>query len=162
MGIVQGTTRLVTGAGEAVTATAGAVGGAAVGAVAGSMRGAATGVREGVKVGSHSTPAALLTMGAIGAAGLVEWPIVLGAGGTALVLHQLHAARSGKTTGTTLATTSTAGDRGAAESAAVSVEAAGPTDKPAAAPGPAGTSGAGKTSSTGSVKARPVRSTPQP
>ncbi|MFD9668410.1 hypothetical protein ACFWAY_43640 [Rhodococcus sp. NPDC059968] len=162
MGIAHGTARLVTGAGEAVTATAGAVGGAAVGAVAGSMRGVAGGVREGVRVGSHSTPAALLTMGAIGAAGLVEWPIVLGAGGTALVLHQLHAARSGKKTVTASATTSTVGDRGAAEPAAGSAEAAGPTDKAAAASGPAGKIGAGKSSSTGSVKARPVRPTPQP
>ncbi|MDT2007042.1 hypothetical protein FXW78_25315 [Rhodococcus opacus] len=130
---------MVTGAGEAVTATAGAVGGAAVGAVAGSMRGAAGGVRDGVKVGSHSTPAALLTMGAIGAAGLVEWPIVLGAGGTALVLHQLHTARSGKKTATKSATTS-AGDQAAtAEPAAKS------TAKPA------GKSAAGRKSSTGSM-----------
>ncbi|MGW5149841.1 hypothetical protein [Rhodococcus koreensis] len=162
MGIVQGTTRLVTGAGEVVTATAGAVGGAAVGAVAGSLRGAAGGVREGVKVGSHSTPAAVLTMGAIGAAGLVEWPIVLGAGGTALVLHQLHAARSGTKTATPSAITSTAGGRSATEPVAEPAEAAGPTDAPADAPGPAGKSGAGKPSSTGAVKARPHRPTPQP
>ncbi|RZL74149.1 MAG: hypothetical protein EOP32_35550 [Rhodococcus sp. (in: high G+C Gram-positive bacteria)] len=132
---------MVTGAGEAVTATAGAVGGAAVGAVAGSVRGAVGGVREGVKVGSHSTPAALLTMGAIGAAGLVEWPIVLGAGGTALVLHQLHAARSGKKTATKSATASADVDQVVAAEPA---EAA----KPAADAKPAGKSAARPKSST--------------
>ncbi|RZL74163.1 MAG: hypothetical protein EOP32_35515 [Rhodococcus sp. (in: high G+C Gram-positive bacteria)] len=142
---------MVTGAGEAVTATAGAVGGAAVGAVAGSVRGAAGGVRDGVKVGSHSTPAALLTMGAIGAAGLVEWPIVLGAGGTALVLHQLHSARSGKKTATKSATSSADGDQGAAVKPAATgaPAAAEPAGKSTAKP--AGQSAAGRKPSTGSM-----------
>ncbi|MDV7354524.1 hypothetical protein R4282_16105 [Rhodococcus oxybenzonivorans] len=93
MNILAGTARVVTGAGEAAVATVGAVGGATVGSVVGSLRGTAEGAMEGARYGSHSTPAALLTLGAVGTVGLVEWPLVLAAGGTALVLRQLTPAR---------------------------------------------------------------------
>ncbi|MDI9973844.1 hypothetical protein [Rhodococcus sp. IEGM 1307] len=89
MNLVNGTARAVTGAGEAATATLGAVGGAAVGGLVGSMKGAAVGAAEGARRGSHSTPAAVLTMGAVAVTGVVQWPIVAAVGGTALVLDQL-------------------------------------------------------------------------
>jgi len=74
---------------DATTALAGAVGGAAANGVVGGVRGTAAGVRDGLTNGSHSTPAAALTLVAIGVAGLAEWPVVLGIGGAALLLHQL-------------------------------------------------------------------------
>lgn len=94
MNILNGTAWVLTGAGEAAAATVGAVGGAAVGSVGGSIRGAVEGAVHGAQYGRRSTPAALATMGALGAAGVVEWPIVLAAGGTALVLRQLKPAHS--------------------------------------------------------------------
>ncbi|WP_235870934.1 hypothetical protein [Rhodococcus spongiicola] len=55
------------------------------------MGGVADGTRRGLEVGSRSTPAAILTMAAAGAAGIVDWPVVVTVGGAALVLRQLHA-----------------------------------------------------------------------
>ncbi|MCV7062869.1 hypothetical protein [Mycolicibacterium vaccae] len=74
---------------DATTAAAGAVGGAAVSGVVGGVQGVANGVRTGVSSGSRSSAAAALTLGAVGAAGLVEWPVLLTVGGAALVMHQL-------------------------------------------------------------------------
>jgi len=74
---------------NAATAGAGALGGAAVNGVIGGVRGTAAGIRSGADRGSQSTPAAALTLAAIGAAGLVEWPVLLAVGGTALVVRQL-------------------------------------------------------------------------
>ncbi|WP_163720708.1 hypothetical protein [Mycolicibacterium psychrotolerans] len=81
--------RTVLKAADTTTAAAGAVGGAAINGVAGAVKGAASGVRSGLGSGSQSTTAAALTLGAIGAAGLVEWPVLLTVGGAALVVHQL-------------------------------------------------------------------------
>ncbi len=82
-----------TSAGAAVagsaTATAGALAGGAVGAGLGAMRGAGEGIVEGAKRGSRSTPAAALTAVVLGAAGIVEWPVLLAAGGTALLMNRL-------------------------------------------------------------------------
>ncbi|WP_231750988.1 hypothetical protein [Mycobacterium sp. NAZ190054] len=58
-------------------------------AVVGGVQGVAGGVRAGLSNGSRSPAAAALTLGAIGAAGLVEWPLLLTVGGAALVVHQL-------------------------------------------------------------------------
>jgi hypothetical protein len=66
------------------------VGGAAVNGVVGAVTGAAVGVQKGIDKGSHSTPAAALTLGAIGVAGLVEWPLLLAVGGGALLLRRLN------------------------------------------------------------------------
>ncbi|CAA0127007.1 Uncharacterised protein [Mycolicibacterium vanbaalenii] len=74
---------------DATTATAGAVGGAAINGVVGGAQGAANGVRNGLSSGSRSPAAAALTIGAIGAAGLVEWPLLVTVGGAALVVHKL-------------------------------------------------------------------------
>jgi hypothetical protein len=90
MDIVRGATRLVTETANATTAAAGAVSGAAINGVIGGVQGTAKGVRDGVGSGSHSTPAALLTLGAVGAAGLVEWPVLLTVGGAALLIRQLN------------------------------------------------------------------------
>src|SRR3954471_22753254 len=87
MDIVRGATRLVTETANATTAAAGAVSGAAINGVIGGVQGTAKGVRDGVGSGSHSTPAALLTLGAVGAAGLVEWPVLLTVGGAALLVR---------------------------------------------------------------------------
>src|SRR6202012_5024203 len=94
MGVVDGAvhngSRTVSRAASATTAAAGAVSGAAVNGVLGAVTGAAAGVQKGIDKGSHSTPAAALTLGAIGVAGLVEWPLLLAVGGGALLLRKLN------------------------------------------------------------------------
>ena len=97
MNIMQGAVRVVTRSAEATVATAGAVGGAAVNGVIGGMQGTVSGIKNGMSSGTHSTPAAALTLAAIGATGLVEWPIVLGVGGTALVVRRLAQRSDGQT-----------------------------------------------------------------
>ncbi len=80
-------------AANAITATteaAGAVMGAAVGGVLGSVKGVAEGVASGSRAGAHSTPAAAVGLTAVGALGILEWPVVLAIGGTGLVLRQLN------------------------------------------------------------------------
>jgi hypothetical protein len=88
MSMVSEATRVVTGAASVPTSAVGAVGGGVVGGVNGGIRGAVGGVRDGMRAGSKSTPTAVLTLAAMGAAGLVEWPILLGFGGAAVVLRQ--------------------------------------------------------------------------
>jgi cell division septation protein DedD len=66
------------------------VGGAAVNGAVGAVTGAAQGVKRGVSAGSHSTPAAALALGALGVAGLVEWPVLLAVGGGALLLSKMN------------------------------------------------------------------------
>jgi hypothetical protein len=98
MGVVDGAvhnvSRTVSRAASATTAAAGAVGGAAVNGVVGAVTGAAAGVQKGIDKGSHSTPAAALTLGAIGVAGLVEWPLLLAVGGGALLLRRLNSSHN--------------------------------------------------------------------
>ena len=93
MGVVGGAVRnmgkTVGRVADATTAAAGAVGGAAVNGIVGGVTGAAEGIKRGVSSGSHSTPAAALAMGALGVAGLVEWPVLLAVGGGALLLHRM-------------------------------------------------------------------------
>jgi hypothetical protein len=93
-GAVRNASRTVSRAASATTATAGAVGGAAVNGVVGAVTGAVAGVQKGIDSGSHSTPAAALTLGALGVAGLVEWPILLAVGGGALLLRRLSNSRT--------------------------------------------------------------------
>jgi hypothetical protein len=76
-------------AATATTATAGAIGGAAVNGVVGGVKGAAEGIQHGISSGSKSTPAAALAIGALGVAGVVEWPILLAIGGGALLLRKM-------------------------------------------------------------------------
>lgn len=87
MDIVRSATRFATNTANATTAAAGAVGGAAINGVVGGVKGTASGIRDGLASGSHSTPAALLTVGAVGAAGLVDWPVLLTLGGAALLIR---------------------------------------------------------------------------
>ncbi len=89
MNIVSAAGQAVAKTADVTTAAAGAVGGAAVSGVIGGLQGAASGVRTGLANGSQSSASAALTLGVIGAAGLVEWPLLLTVGGTALVVHQL-------------------------------------------------------------------------
>ena len=93
MGVVGSAVRnvgkSVNRAAGAATAAAGAVGGAAVSGVVGGVTGAAEGVKRGIGSGSHSTPAAALVFGALGVAGLVEWPVLFAVGGGALLLRRL-------------------------------------------------------------------------
>jgi hypothetical protein len=89
MDVVNGAKRGVVRAADAATATAGALGGAVVTGAIGAVQGAAAGVRNGVRGGGNSAVAAGLTLAAIGAVGLVEWPLVLGVGGAALLIHKL-------------------------------------------------------------------------
>lgn len=88
MSMVSEATRVVTGAASVTTSAVGAVGGGLVGGVNGGIRGTVGGMRDGMRAGSKSTPTAVLTLAAMGAAGLVEWPILLGVGGAAVVLRQ--------------------------------------------------------------------------
>lgn len=89
MDVVGGARRGVIRTADAATSTAGAVGGAVVNGALGAIEGAATGVVKGVKRGGSSSVAAALTIVTIGAVGLVEWPIVAGIGGAALLIHRL-------------------------------------------------------------------------
>ena len=89
MNVVQGAGRSVVRVANASTAAAGAVGGAAFGGVVGGVKGTVAGVREGIASGSHSVPAAALTLGVVGVVGLVDWPLLVIAGGAALLIHQL-------------------------------------------------------------------------
>ena len=89
MGSSRRAVRVVTDSAHAATAAAGAMGGAAVSGVVGGIRGTAAGVKNGLKRGGDSTPAAVLTLGAIGAVGLVEWPVLAIVGGTALLVREL-------------------------------------------------------------------------
>ncbi|ATA29738.1 putative transmembrane protein [Mycobacterium lepraemurium] len=66
------------------------MGGAAVNGVIGGVTGAAEGFKRGMNSGSHSTPAAALAFGALGVAGLVEWPVLLAVSGGALLLQRLN------------------------------------------------------------------------
>lgn len=97
MNILHGAGRVVTRFADATTTAAGSLGSAAVKGVVGGVQGTAAGVKNGLSTGSNSTPAAVLTFAAIGAAGLVEWPVLAAVGGTALLVHQLHQRSSGNT-----------------------------------------------------------------
>ncbi|MGQ4619070.1 hypothetical protein [Nocardia sp. R7R-8] len=120
MKITDGLVDVIARTADATTAAAGAVGGAAVEGVVGGVRGVAAGVKSGLGSGSHSTPAAVLTLTAIGATGLVDWPVLLGVGGAALVVQRLGQ-RSGRLPAPTaedqqgLAEPSPEGDRTARE-----------------------------------------------
>ncbi|MDT5313270.1 MAG: hypothetical protein QOE74_2290 [Mycobacterium sp.] len=102
MNPLEGASRLVVRSAEATVGAAGALGGAMIGGVVGGVRGTVGGIKAGLSDGSQSTPAAALTLGAIGAAGLVEWPVLLGIGGTALVIRQLNKGSGRETTAPTL------------------------------------------------------------
>jgi hypothetical protein len=90
MNIVVVAANAFTRTADAAVAVAGAASGAVINGVVGGVQGSASGVRDGMRNGSHSTPAAALTFGLLGAAGLVEWPLLVGIGATALVLRQVR------------------------------------------------------------------------
>lgn len=89
-GVGRGLGKAVSRAAIATTAAAGAVGGAAVNSIVGGVTGAAEGVKRGIRTGRHSTSTAALVLGALGVAGLVEWPILLAVGGGALLLSKIR------------------------------------------------------------------------
>lgn len=82
------TTALATTA-TAVTGAAGAIAGGATGAVLGGINGATRGLGHGLTTGSQSTPAAVLAVTAVGATGLIDWPVLLLGGGAALAVRHL-------------------------------------------------------------------------
>lgn len=92
MGIVKRSIRASEDIAAATTSAAGAAAGAVAGATVGAVSGGVNGVKEGLGLGSRSVPAAALTIAAVGVAGLVDWPVLLAVGGTALVLRQLRGA----------------------------------------------------------------------
>jgi hypothetical protein len=99
MDIFRDTLRIASRTADASIAAAGAVGGATVNVVVGSVQGTVGGVRSGLSSGSRSTRAAALTLAAIGAAGLVQWPVLLPAGGTVMAVHYLtHRSRGERST----------------------------------------------------------------
>jgi hypothetical protein len=81
--------RMVSSPAVATTEAAGAVGGAAVNGVIGGAKGAADGIQRGLGTRSRAVPVVALAAGAIGAAGLVDWPLLLALGGGALVLQRM-------------------------------------------------------------------------
>jgi hypothetical protein len=92
MGIMSLTVRATEDVATATTATAGAAVGATIGAAVGALGGGLRGAAAGIATGARSEPAAVVGLAAVGAAGLVEWPLVLAVGGTALALRQLRRA----------------------------------------------------------------------
>jgi hypothetical protein len=136
--------RGVTKAADATTAAAGALGGAAISGIVGGLQGAATGVRTGLASGSHSSAAAALTLGAIGAAGLIEWPLLVTVGGAALVVHQLNRR---------------AGDNEVSPSDTKSASATGATGPVKAAPQPVKTTARKATKATRKPVSAPAKST---
>jgi len=94
MDVVGGARRGVIRTADTATTTAGAVGGAVVSGALGAIQGAATGVKNGVQRGGNSSVAAALTIAAVGVVGLVEWPVLVGVGGAALLIHKLGQQRS--------------------------------------------------------------------
>jgi hypothetical protein len=89
MDVVRETLHIARRTVDASVAAAGAVGGAAVQGVVGGVQGVVGGVRSGLSSGSGSIPAAALTVAAVGAVGLVEWPVLLPIGATVLGVHYL-------------------------------------------------------------------------
>jgi hypothetical protein len=87
MDVVSKTVHVASNTIEATVAAAGAAGGAAVSGAIGGIRGAVDGVQSGLSTGSRSTAAAALTLAAVGAVGLVEWPVLLPIGATVLGVH---------------------------------------------------------------------------
>ncbi len=75
--------------GAGLGAARGAGLGAARGAGLGAVRGAADGLRDGAERGSRSAPAAALTVTALTVTGILDWPLVLAAGGTAFLVNRL-------------------------------------------------------------------------
>lgn len=81
--------RAVSGVAVAAADVVVAIGGAALNGVIGGVKGAADGVQRGLGTSSTAVPAAALAVVAVGAAGLVDWPILLAVGGSALVLQRI-------------------------------------------------------------------------
>jgi hypothetical protein len=98
MTILTTAVRAVTKTAQTTTAAAGAVGGAVVNGAIGGLQGTAAGVRTGLSEGSKSIPAAAMTLAAVGAAGLVEWPLLVTVGGAALLVRQLAQRHDGEGT----------------------------------------------------------------
>lgn len=73
----------------AATTAAGAVSGAVAGGGLGALSGAVRGVTGGVGQGRRSTPAAMITLAVVGITGIVEWPVLIVAGGAAIVLDKV-------------------------------------------------------------------------
>jgi hypothetical protein len=90
MGLLASALRVSEDAAAAITGAAGALTGAVTGGAVGAVTGTARGASQGLGLGVRSTPAAALALVAVGAVGLVEWPVLLAAGGTLLVLQQLR------------------------------------------------------------------------
>jgi hypothetical protein len=96
MTILTTEVRAVTKTAQTTTAAAGAVGGAVVNGAIGGLQGTAAGVRTGLSEGSKSIPLAAMTLAALGAAGLVEWPLLVTVGGAALLVRQLGQRHDGE------------------------------------------------------------------
>lgn len=90
MGFVSRSIQASEALADAATSAAGATAGAAAGGLTGAVSGGLRGMGNGLNRGSRSVPAAALTIAAVGAAGLVDWPVLLAVGGGALILRQLR------------------------------------------------------------------------
>lgn len=75
---------------SATTSTIGALTAAAAGTAIGAIEGAVKGFGRGLGTGATSTPIAVLGLVGIGAAGIIDWPILLAGGAAALLLRQFR------------------------------------------------------------------------
>jgi len=87
MGLLSITRRAGRDAAAAITGAAAAVTAGAYGAAGGAVTGATRGVSQALGTGPRFPPAAALTVAAVGAAGIVDWPVLLLGSAGALVLH---------------------------------------------------------------------------
>jgi len=86
MGLVNATGDVA----AAATTTVGALAGGAVGGVIGAVGGALKGIGKGLGTGAPSTPAALLGVVAVGATGLLDWPVLIAGSAALLILRRLR------------------------------------------------------------------------
>jgi len=102
----------------ATTTAAGAASGGALGATLGALRGAADGVRGGAEKGSRSPTAAALTAVALGVTGILDWPLLLTVGSTALVVNRLTSRPDIQTRNSTATTPAPSGAKSTIETKA--------------------------------------------
>ena len=89
MSIGSSAASVVGNSASAAVGAVGAVGGATAGAVLGASRGLASGAVAGASAGAKSNTAAVIGLAAVGATGIVVWPVLIAIGGSALALRQL-------------------------------------------------------------------------
>jgi len=172
MGLLSLTRRAGKDATVAVAGASAAITGAAYGAATGAVDGAIRGAGQALGSGPRATPAAALAVAAVGAAGLIEWPVLLLASGTALVVRQLQHKPANPTVHTEDLTATLppaqpgtpippAPNRVVADRTARKAAASGKAGVPTKARAPRTSTAARKTSTSGQATATPKASAPR-